>query len=538
MTKAKQNQQSEASVEEILEKGNKQEVRALFSFDDTDTIEDIYIKFNLWSRWFFPKYFDTDDAPFHEEMDRRRIRIYLGLDPTFLNAAFRGSAKTTKAKLFRAFVIANDELRRRKYFRILSKDLGNAKQSVTDVYNILVSEEIKFYYPEVFEKTEAKREETMGSFTTTTGIKMIAVSIGTDQRGALQEDIRPDFDWYDDFETRLSLTSATVTFKIWENMEEARTGLSKDGVSEYTCNYLSERGNVHKLVEKVDKAHQMITPIEIDGVPTWDRYSVEDLKRIKLETDDYEGEYLCEPSASKDVYFDTEKLETQTPKTPIDVISDLKIFKKFIETNRICGGHDIGGGVGLDHSTSVYLDLDQMPVQVIATRKTNVIKPDAYAHIIAKDGKRFGECYQAVEKNYGSTVDILKTAYDNEQIHRTYDPKAKVVMQIPKSFGWDTNAATKPMMLAGLSKAIENGLIEINDPDIIAELRSYTTGDLMDNAPDVRLTTRHFDLLTALAIAWAVRSYVSAPRDIKDLDPWMRKAQRARQNKVKINPAA
>jgi DNA-binding response OmpR family regulator len=38
------------------------------------------------------------------------------------------------------------------------------------------------------------------------------------------------------------------------NLEEARNGLSKNGGIIYLCNYLSERGNVHKLVQKKDNA--------------------------------------------------------------------------------------------------------------------------------------------------------------------------------------------------------------------------------------------------------------------------------------------
>src|SRR3990167_4216111 len=132
---------------------------------------------------------------------------------------------------------------------------------------MLISKRVKDLYPEVFQKTEAKREETMASFTTATGVKMRADTVGTDQRGDIQDESRPDFTWYDDIETRLSLTSAVTTHKIWQNMEEARTGLSKDGGSIYTANYISERGNVHKLIQKI--SNKIIIPIEENGEPTW-----------------------------------------------------------------------------------------------------------------------------------------------------------------------------------------------------------------------------------------------------------------------------
>ena len=48
----------------------------------------------------------------------------------------------------------------------------------------------------------------MASFTTTTGVKVVADSVGTDQRGAIQEESRPDFIWFEDFENRTTLRSA------------------------------------------------------------------------------------------------------------------------------------------------------------------------------------------------------------------------------------------------------------------------------------------------------------------------------------------
>jgi hypothetical protein len=204
-----------------------------------------------------------------------------------LDIGFRGCAKTTLTKLFIAFFIANDYEHSRRYVKVLSKELDNAKQATTDVYNMLVSRRIKYLYTEIFQKTTAKREETMASFTTATGVKMTADTIGTDQRGDIQDESRPDFILFDDFETRLSLMSAQITHKIWENMEEARNGLSKNGGIVYNCNYISERGNVHKLVQKI--RNKIITPLEINGEPTWpQRYSSDEIAKIKYDAEDYE----------------------------------------------------------------------------------------------------------------------------------------------------------------------------------------------------------------------------------------------------------
>ena len=74
-------------------------------------------------------------------------------------------------------------------------------------------------------------------------------------------------------------------------------------------------------------------------------------------------------------------------------------------------------------------------------------------------------------------------------------------------YGWDTNSATKPTMIFALVKAVNDGLLQLSDEDLIAEAKNYTRNDLIDEVRDVRLTTRHFDLLMAAAIAWQMKAY-------------------------------
>ena len=50
-------------------------------------------------------------------------------------------------------------------------------------------------------------------------------------------------------------------------MEEAKNGLSKDGGAVYTANYLSERGNVHKLIKETENKKVLIVPIKFNNQP-------------------------------------------------------------------------------------------------------------------------------------------------------------------------------------------------------------------------------------------------------------------------------
>lgn len=503
---------------EILNDGSAEEVRALFAFDASHSDAEVLVKFHLWARWFFPHYFEFDDAPFHREIDAYNLQVYRGTLKAFVDIAFRGAAKTTRTKLFVAFCIANDADHSRRFIKVLAADGANSKQIVTDVYNALISDRARPYYPEIFARSGQKREETMASFTTATGVKMQADTVGTDQRGDVQENVRPDFIWFDDFETRKTLRSAVTTKAIWDNMEEAKNGLSKDGSALYNCNYLSERGNVHKLVLK-DGAETkvLITPIKgkvvngihVDGPQAWSAYTASEVEAKLRDADDPAGEYLCVPSAGSDVMFDRAAVNRQVVKTPIRVVADFKLFHPYDASHRYGSGHDVGGGVGLDSSTSVFIDFSTLPNRVVGTFKSNTIKPDTFGDEISNEADRFGLPLVAVENNkFDMCIGRLKQIYKNLYFTEPKEAKISEKQTISSiTYGWNTNAMTKPKMLFELKKAVEDGHLELSDADLIAEARSYSRDDLMDQDDDPRLTTRHFDLLIAAAIAWQMRNF-------------------------------
>ncbi len=62
--------------------------------------------------------------------------------------------------------------------------------------------------------------------------------------------------------------------------------------------------------------------------------------------------------------------------------------------------------------------------------------------------------------------------------------------------------------MSDFRKACNDGLVALNDKDLIQEAKSYTRNDLIDNSPDPRdvsNATRHFDLLCAAAISWQMK---------------------------------
>lgn len=520
------------TVPQILQSGTNRELRELFGFTADEPVERIRIKFNLWSRKYHSKYFahkgtPVEDAEFHKEIDTYNIKVYLGLIKTFTDIAYRGAAKTTRTKLLFAFLIANDRGHFRKYMKINSEDGTNSKQSVTDIYNILIDPITAKLYPEIFEETHEKREETMSSFTTATGVKLRAGTVGTSQRGALQDEARPDFIWFDDFETRLTLKSAVKTESIWLNMNEAYEGLSVDGGALYTCNYLSERGNVHKLVNKGDDRNiVLITPIYKDDVVSWPaRYTLSEAKEIVKKSEDGAGEYLCEPSKGKDIMIDRAIIDKMEKKEPLKDVAGFRVYKKYDASHIYAGGNDVAGGVGLDSSTNVTIDFSGAKAQVVACYDDNEVKEDTFGDEVKRFGEAFGECLQCVEKNnHGhATLGRLKQIYPTDKIYRTMPDDDKVDKNGKKplaEYGWETNALTKPKAINSFVKAVNDELIELNDPKLIKECRSFTRNDLMDSDVDPRLTTRHFDLFMAACLAWQMKDFaVVAQGEPEELPP-------------------
>jgi len=497
---------------DIIKSGDNEAILALFRFSLKEDDAIILYRFSLWARYLFPQYFKSPDASFHKDIDRHNLSVYRGIIDSFTDIVFRGGAKTTRTKLFMAFVILNDKDHTRKYLKILTKDITNSKQSVTDIYNMFVNERVRKFYPNTFMKSDTKREESMGAFTTSFGVKVLSGTVGTDQRGALQEDARPDWIWFDDFETKKTLRSAVETNAIWENMQEAKTSLSGTGSCVYTCNYFSERGNVHKLVMKENPRNiVLIVPIVKDGVPTW-FHTKEKIDQLMLDVDDFVGEFLCQPSAGKDILFDREIMDEMKKQTPKRTVAGFKMYKAYDASHRYASGADVAGGVGLDSSTNVIIDFETTPAQVVATYHNNEIKPDSFGDELYRQNEYYDYCYCAPEKNnHGhATIGRLKQIYPIRKLHETQKKDTTTSHRTEmetKEYGWHTNGFTKPKMIMGLAKAVNDGHLILNDKDLILECRSYTRNDLMDGEVDPRLTTRHFDLLTACAIAWQMKDF-------------------------------
>jgi hypothetical protein len=179
----------------------------------------------------------------------------------------------------------------------------------------------------------------------------------------------------------------------------------------------------------------------------------------------------------------------------------------------------VAGGVGLDSSTSVFIDFSTIPARVVATFKSNTIKPDTFGDEIKNEADRFGAPIVAVENNkFDMCIGRLKQIYENLFFTEQKETRVGLPPRV-RTYGWNTNTMTKPKMLFDLKKAVEDGHLELSDESLIAELRSYTRDDLMDKDEDARLTTRHFDLAMACAIGYQMKNFAEVPKEKASYQP-------------------
>lgn len=497
-------------AEDILTKGSDEEILAFFSFTKEDGYDQIGFKFKYWAYKCYPRYFQSEPADFHDDFIVNMLKAYYG-DANYLNLGFRGCAKTTYTKLFLTFVLLNDYDHHRKYIKVLTKNFANAKQIVTDVYNMMV--EVRSLYGDVmYKEKDIKREETMGAFTTVDQVKVMAGTIGMTQRGHVQDAYRPDFLIFDDVEDRESIQSlATTEATIWR-IDEAIQGLAAEGAYMVNGNYISEEGVIQWFLNKPRIIADKIAIQDEEGNPTWPaRYDKEKVAKIKDDSEDFYGEYMCDPSRADTAFFDRQKVDhdINQVKQPEKESAGVKYWGDYQPHHKYGIGADTSEGIGKDANTFAVFDFgvqDRDIAVLVATYYNNRIPPDLFGHELMRVGREFGNCIVAPEaNNTGHATIAAMRGYGNMFTERK---EGSLHVKNTDKIGWRTTRKSKPQMLFEFRKDYNDGLIKIYDINVLKEMRSYTTADLNDT--QVGMVTRHFDLLMAVMIAWQMRKYAQS----------------------------
>ncbi|MFA6992485.1 MAG: LAGLIDADG family homing endonuclease [Candidatus Gracilibacteria bacterium] len=188
--------------------------------------------------------------------------------------------------------------------------------------------------------------------------------------------------------------------------------------------------------------------------------------------------------------------------TPIRQINSWTVFEDPKPNHTYIMAADPSEGVQRDDSAVTILDITPAKPKVVATYKNNYIAPDMFAFELKNYAVAYNYATVMVERNNTghATITQLKQIYPPEFIYKEEsNPISEETKQIDR-FGWHTSMITKPKMFYHLSTAINEDQLDIPSEALQSEMHFYDRSELSNTQsnPDA---SRHFDLLTSLAIA-------------------------------------
>jgi len=447
---------------------------------------------------------------------------------------FAESTKTTNAKMLAAWWIATAQ---KHYINFDSWDKKIAEQSLFDLTlwlqtNTKLRKDFGELYIEERHDREKKQLKRLGEFITTNDIKVEAFSIGISPRGRIYNNYRPDAYIMDDLENNKTIRSSARTKQIIDHVDEVKRGLGPTGCILYCGNYISDAGVMRHIRDRVaadPKGVVRDVPVvdRITGEIAWkDKYvhtdeeaarinadpsrrhrpviSLEDKKRFLKEK--YEPEMMNDPAATGELVFDRPTIDRLLRNVMAEKQDNggLKVWYAFNPSHRYAIGADTAEGEGGDANASVIIDFSTTPNRVVATYASNMISADLFGHELKRQGYLYGECLVCPEVNNTgfATLAALKNVYKHQNIYRR-EEQDKVQKVLTKKLGWRTTEGNKYSIMSELKTAVENGELIVFDKRLLDEMREFTNNDMRDVQG---LVTRHFDLLKACALAWAMRS--------------------------------
>ena len=497
--------------------------------------------FELFFKYYYAEYHHFPTPDFHKDLFQDLHNLVDGVTREQLWLMFRESAKSSIAKAFVVWLITYEK---KHYIVYDSYNKKNAEQALIDIANTMqtntriLQDFGHLFFSDKKKEVEGTRQQRMGEFITTNGVKVVAMSTQESPRGKVFKQYRPDFYVLDDFETFATKDSVAMTDSVIEHIFELIGGLAPGAAILYLGNYITSTGSVNsikKRLEESDSGSVRVTNLIDDkGQLTWpDKYTmteeearehnstVEDPNKRKTSVDSkkeqlgihFEPEMMNNPFALSDLVFNQEKVDEAIAldaKPLRGINADETWWEGYNPTHRYAIGADVSKGSGKDHSAAVGLDFSGERASVVVAYKSNRENPIALAHRLANQGESLGTCLVAPENNSigYATVAKLREIYPEKRIYQ-YTKKDKSRNQNPTEFGWVTSSANKADMMYDLIGAYNDGLIQIYDKRILAEMKEYTHADIHASTAEenkrAKLGGSHFDLLIALAIAYQMR---------------------------------
>ncbi|MGJ7025045.1 hypothetical protein [Petrimonas sulfuriphila] len=251
-----------------------------------------------WIKFFFPKYAKYEFAPFHIRAINRLVN-----NPEWYEVLSwaRELAKSTVVM----FVVMYLTLTGKKFNVLLTAATVDAARRLLAPYraNLESNGRIKAYYGE---------QTNLGSWTesefiTRKGVAFRGIGIGSAPRGSRNEEIRPDIELFDDYDTDEAVNNPETVKKNWEFFEDAvypTRSISEPTLIVWCGNIIAKDCCITRAGAKAD--HWDIVNIrDKDGKSTWQaKNKEEDIDRTlgKISTRAAQKEYFNNPVSEGKIF--------------------------------------------------------------------------------------------------------------------------------------------------------------------------------------------------------------------------------------------
>ena len=185
-------------------------------------------------------------------------------------------------------------------------------------------------------------------------------------------------------------------------------------------------------------------------------------------------------------------LEQQaTPHVEVLEGGDLLVYEPPNKKHNYVMTVDVSKGRGQDYSTFNVIDISQRPFKQVAVYRNNTISPILYPNIIYKYATLYNEAYVIIESNDQGTL-VTNGLYQDleyENLHMESAIKADRI-------GVEMNRKVKRIGCSAIKDIIENGKLNIVDPQTITEMSTFVAKGVSFEASE----GNHDDLMMNLVM--------------------------------------
>ena len=169
-----------------------------------------------WKRYYFAKFMEFESPDFHSKASKRLIGKFIKNRHWYeVRHWVRGLSKTTTTMMDVLYLVLTGKLKNIIY----TSSTYDAAESFLTKYQCQLDSNQRIVFD--YEKQELPGSWTMGCFTTTKGVKFLALGAGQSPRGNGNEEIRPDCLIVDDFDTDEECMNPDIINKKWNWFERA-----------------------------------------------------------------------------------------------------------------------------------------------------------------------------------------------------------------------------------------------------------------------------------------------------------------------------